>query len=120
MGMWDTRCRNRIKVTSTYASSQTYCRDDERLIGLARLAKLCLEFGHSELLSRDAVAENLTKEAIRKMRIVDYLELPGGVSQNTPVLLSSSYYHRMFDTIVRAKVNFHMHATQTSWTNYFR
>jgi ferric-chelate reductase len=120
MGMWDTRCRNPIKVTSIYASSQTYCRDDERLIGLAQLAKSCQEFGHSELLSRDAVAENLTKEAIRRMRIVDYLELPRGVSQHTPVLLSSSYYQRMFDTIVRVKVYFHMHATQTRWTNRFR
>lgn len=113
MGIWDTRCRNPIKVTSIYASSQTYCREDERRIGLAQLAKFCQEFGHGELLSKDAVAENLTEEAIRKMMIVDYLELPRRVSQNTPVLLSSSYYLRMFDTIVRVKVYFHMLAIQT-------
>jgi ferric-chelate reductase len=100
-GMWDTRCRNPLKVTSIYASSETYCRDSERAIGLAQLAKLCREVGHGELLSRDAVAENLTKEAIRNMRFVGYQELSPADFQGTPVLLSASYFHRMFNTIVR-------------------
>lgn len=100
-GMWDTRCRNPLKVISIYASSETYCRDGERAIGLAQLAKLCREVGHGELLSRDAVAENLTKEAIRTMRFVDYQELSRADFQGTPVLLSASYFHRMFNTIVR-------------------
>jgi ferric-chelate reductase len=99
--MWDTRCRNPLKVTSIYASSETYCRDSERAIGLAQLAKLCREVGHGELLSRDAVAENLTKEAIRNMRFVGYQELSPADFQGTPVLLSASYFHRMFNTIVR-------------------
>lgn len=100
-GMWDARCRNPLKVTSIYASSERYCRDGERLTGLAQLAKLCQEVGHRELLSRDSVAENLTREAVRDMRVVDYLELSRADYQQSPVLLSASYYHRMFDTIVR-------------------
>ncbi|OOQ82797.1 putative plasma membrane ferric-chelate reductase (Fre2) [Penicillium brasilianum] len=98
-GMWDARCRNPLKVTSIYASSERYCRDGERLTGLAQLAKLCQEVGHRELLSRDSVAENLTREAVRDMRVVDYLELSRADYQKSPVLLSASYYNRMFDTI---------------------
>lgn len=100
-GMWDTRCRNPLKVTSIYASSERYCSDGERLTGLATLAKLCQEVGHHELLSRDAVAENLTREAVRDMKFVDYLELSRADYQQSPVLLSSSHYKRMFDTLVR-------------------
>lgn len=116
-GMWDTRCRNSLKVTSIYASSEAYCRDDERLNGLAQLAKLCQEFDHSELLSRDDVAVNLTKEAIHDMRIVDYLELSRADSQDTPVLLSPSYFHRMFNTIVRTKAYLGIHTTRTRWAD---
>jgi ferric-chelate reductase len=102
-GMWETRCRNPFKVASIYASSEIYCHDEERRTGLTQLAKLCQEVGHSELRSRAAVAEHLTEESIRNMRIVDYLELSRVDYQNTPVLLSASYFNRMFDTIVCAK-----------------
>lgn len=100
-GMWDTRCRNPLKVASIYASSEIYCRDGEREVGLAQLGKLCREVGHGDLLPRDAVAENLTEEAIRNMRVVGYQELSRADFQYTPVLLSSTYFHRMFNTLVR-------------------
>jgi ferric-chelate reductase len=102
-GMWDIRCRNPLQVISIYASSGIYCHDGERVVGLAKLAKLCREVGHSELLPRDAVAGNLNEEAVRNMRVVDYQELSRTDFQGTPVLLSSTYFHRMFNTIVRMK-----------------
>ncbi|KAJ5167554.1 uncharacterized protein N7482_006335 [Penicillium canariense] len=98
-GMWDTRCQNPLKVTSIYAASEIYCSDGERTAGLAQLAAICREFGHHELLPRDVVAENLTEEAIHSMRTVDYLELSRADYAHTPVLLSASYFNRMFNTI---------------------
>lgn len=102
-GLWDTRCQNPLKVASIYAASETYCRDSERAAGLAQLASFCEEFGHVELLPRDAVAENLTEDAIRNMRIVDYLELSRGDPVETPVLISASYFNVMFNTLVRSQ-----------------
>ncbi|KAJ5666584.1 hypothetical protein N7462_010993 [Penicillium macrosclerotiorum] len=98
-GMWDTRCQNSLKVTSIYAASQIHCHEKELAIGLAQLAALCQEFGHLELLSRDVVAENLTDDRIRTMRIVDYLQLNQGENENEPILISSSY----FSLILRCK-----------------
>lgn len=99
-GMWDTRCRNPLKVASIYAASEVYCQEGERATGLAQLAAFCEEFGHFQLLSRKAVAENITEDAIRNMRKVNYLELLRTDRVNTPVLLSESYFNRMFNTIV--------------------
>ncbi|KAJ5578796.1 uncharacterized protein N7459_007760 [Penicillium hispanicum] len=98
-GMWDTRCQNPLKVTSIYAASDIFCRDQERAIGLAQLAALCEEFGHRELLPREAVAENLTEDAVHKTRTVHYLELSRTEAVNAPVLLSASYFDQMFNTI---------------------
>lgn len=102
-GLWDTRCQNPLKVASIYAASETYCRDSERAAGFAQLALFCEEFGHVELLPRDAVAENLTEDAIRNMRTVDYLELSRGDPVEMPVLISASYFNVMFNTIVRSQ-----------------
>lgn len=104
-GMWDTRCQNSLKVASIYAASEVYCRNQERAAGLAQLAAFCEEFGHRRLLSPEAVAENITEVAIRDMRIVNYLELPRAQAVNTPVLLSASYFNRMFNTIVSLLVS---------------
>ena len=100
--MWHSQCRNLLKVTSIYAASEIYCNEHERARGLAQLADQCQEFGHEELLSRGAVAENLTEDAIRTMRVVDYQELSRADPIDIPVLLSASYYNLMFDTIVRS------------------
>jgi ferric-chelate reductase len=100
-GMWDTRCRNPLEVASIYASTEIYCDDIERVGGLARLAAECQEFGHQELLPRDAVAENLTENAIRNMRKVDYQELSRAQPVEVPVMISQSYFDLMFNTIVR-------------------
>lgn len=102
-GMWDTRCQNPLKVASIYAASEVYCRDQERATGLAQLALLCETFGHRELLPREAVAENLTEDAIRNMRTVGYLEVSRAEILGTPVLLSASYFSRMYNTIVRPR-----------------
>lgn len=99
LGMWDTRCQNPLKVASIYAASEVYCRDRERVAGLAQLATFCEEFGHRQLLPREAVAENITENAIRNMRIVNYLELSRAQAVDTPVILSASYFNRMFNTI---------------------
>ncbi|KAJ5332006.1 hypothetical protein N7476_001789 [Penicillium atrosanguineum] len=99
-GLWDTRCRNPLKVASIYAASEVYCQDQERATGLAQLAAFCEEIGHRELLPREAVAENLTEDVIRNMRTVGYLEIPRAEMIDTPVLLSASFFNRMFNTIV--------------------
>ncbi|KAJ5953632.1 hypothetical protein N7454_000528 [Penicillium verhagenii] len=98
-GMWDTRCRNPLKVTSIYAASETYCRDTERAAGLAQMASECEEFGHRELLPREAVAENLTEDAIRGMRTVSYLEMSRDEVANAPIMISASYFNRVYNTI---------------------
>jgi ferric-chelate reductase len=101
-GMLDTRCQNQLKVTSIYAASQIYCSDRECAAGLAQLVVECRKFGNQKLLPRDKVAENLTEDAIQTMRKVGYLELPRAEPIDTPVLLSASYFNRMFNTIVSA------------------
>ncbi|CAG8879746.1 unnamed protein product [Penicillium salamii] len=97
--LWHSRCRNALKVTSIYAASEVYCSEQARAQGLAELADQCREFGHEELLSRDEVAENLTEDAIRNMRRVDYLELSRADPVDVPVLLSATYYDLMFNTL---------------------
>lgn len=99
-GMWDMRCQNPLMVTSIYATSHIYCSDRECAAGLAQLAVECRKFGNQELLPRDKVAENLTEDAIQAMRTVDYLELSRAEPMGTPILLSASYFDRMFNTIV--------------------
>ncbi|KAJ5927782.1 hypothetical protein N7466_006738 [Penicillium verhagenii] len=98
-GMWDTRCQNPLKVTSIYAASEIYCRDTERAAGLAQMASECEEFGHCELLPREAVAENLTEDAIRGMRTVSYLEMSRDEVANAPIMISASYFNRVYNTI---------------------
>jgi hypothetical protein len=99
--LWHSRCRNALKVTSIYAASELYCNEHERTIGLVQLADQCRKFGNEELLSRDEVAENLTEDAIRNMKVVDYQELSRADPIDVPVLLSELYYSLMFNTIVR-------------------
>ncbi|KAJ5259590.1 hypothetical protein N7478_012571 [Penicillium angulare] len=98
-GMFDTRCQNPLKVTSIYAASEIYCRDTERVAGLAQMAAECEEFGHHQLLPREAVAGNLTEDAIRGMRIVKYAELTRSDVMNAPVMISASYFNRVYNTI---------------------
>ncbi|KAJ5088871.1 hypothetical protein N7456_012487 [Penicillium angulare] len=98
-GFWDTRCQNPLKVTSIYAASEVYCRDTERAAGLAQMAAECEEFGHVQLLPRDAVAENLTEDAVRGMRIVKFAELTRSDVMNAPIMISASYFNRVYNTI---------------------
>lgn len=100
-GKWELQCQNPLKVASIYAASEIYCNERERAVGLTQLAEQCQEFGNLELLSREAVAENLTEDAIRNMKRVDYQELARGEPADAPVLLSASYFGLMFNTLVR-------------------
>ncbi|KAJ5657211.1 uncharacterized protein N7484_000860 [Penicillium longicatenatum] len=98
-GMWDTRCQNPLKVTSIYAASEIYCRDVDRAAGLAQLASECEEFGHRELLPREAVAENLNEDVIRNLRTVSYLEMSWDEVADEPIMISASFFNRMHNTI---------------------
>lgn len=100
-GKWESQCRNPLKVASIYAASEIYCNERERAVGLAQLAEQCQEFGNLELLPREAVAENLTEDAIRNMKRVDYQQLSRGEPADAPVLLSATYFDLMFNTLVR-------------------
>lgn len=100
-GKWESQCRNPLKVASIYAASEIYCSERERAVGLTQLAEQCQEFGNLELLPKEAVAENLTEDAIANMKRVDYQELSRGEPADAPVLLSASYFDLMFNTLVR-------------------
>ncbi|KAJ5343706.1 uncharacterized protein N7506_003530 [Penicillium brevicompactum] len=97
--LWQSRCRNPIKVTSIYAATELYCTEYERDKGLSQLADECREFGHVELIPREEVAGNLTEDAVRNMRRVDYLELSRADPVDVPVLLSATYFDLMFNTL---------------------
>ncbi|KAL4814447.1 ferric reductase like transmembrane component-domain-containing protein [Aspergillus spinulosporus] len=94
----DQRCKNPLAVTSIYASSDVYCRPEEREAGIARLDGMCSEVG-LELLPRDSVMENLTEDAIRGMRKVEYGELDMSEGIEYPVLLSVEHFRRVFLTM---------------------
>lgn len=100
-GFWQTRCQNRLKVTSIYAAAEIYCNEDEKIAGFAQLDELCRTSANIELLPRQTVAENLTEEKIKQMKIVDFYAVPRDEVLNSPVLISSAYYDRVFRTIVR-------------------
>ncbi|KAL4734571.1 ferric reductase like transmembrane component-domain-containing protein [Aspergillus similis] len=94
----DERCQNPLAVTSIYASSDVYCRPEEREAGIARLNGMCSEAG-LELLPRHSVKGNLTEDAIRGMRRVDYGELDMSERIGYPVLLSAEHFRRVFLTM---------------------
>lgn len=99
-GFWQTRCQNRLKVTSIYAAAEVYCDEHERIAGFAQLDRLCRSSANVGLLSRKAVAENLTEERIKQMDIVDPLTTHRGDILNFPVLIAAASYDRVFRTIV--------------------
>ena len=118
--IWDSRCRNPLEVTSIYAASDVYCSVDEQTAGLAQLNALCRRFAHAELVARDQLAENLTDDAIRRMKVVEYREIPRGEALNDSVLISHGYFTRTFRTIddwqyVNGKHDLYGHACYIFW-----
>ncbi|KAL2820922.1 ferric reductase like transmembrane component-domain-containing protein [Aspergillus cavernicola] len=94
----ETRCQNPLEVISIYASSDVFCEPPERSTGLSQLETICRESGF-DLIPRERLAENLTDDAIRRMRVVDYLEFPMNQPLDFPVLLSQKHYNRVFRTL---------------------
>ncbi|KAL5362004.1 hypothetical protein BJX96DRAFT_166324 [Aspergillus floccosus] len=98
-GAWNTRCQNPFEVTSIYAASDRYCSASERQAGLSELEALCRQYAGVGLIPRERLAENLTDEAVRNMRVVEYLELSRRQPIAAPVLISPAYYEVTFRTI---------------------
>ncbi|PYI02456.1 FRE family ferric-chelate reductase [Aspergillus sclerotiicarbonarius CBS 121057] len=98
-GLWEPRCQNPLKVISIYASSDVHCTPDEQTAGIAQLEGFCREFGKVDLIPRAQLAENLTRHALSRMPVVDYLEISRSQRLPTPVLISPTYYRRTFETI---------------------
>ncbi|KAL4936431.1 hypothetical protein BDV06DRAFT_205013 [Aspergillus oleicola] len=96
-GFYEKRCQNLLTVISIYASSDFYCKPGERAAGFEQLVSQCEDLG-LQLIPRDQVAENLTDDAVNRMRSVDFLELPFDQPIDYPVLLSPSHYGRVFRT----------------------
>ena len=96
-GLYEKRCRNLLAVTSIYASSDQYCKPGERAAGFAQLEEQCEALG-LQLIPREQVSENLTDDAVSRMRSVDFLELPFDQPIDYPVRLSASHYDRVFRT----------------------
>jgi ferric-chelate reductase len=99
-GSWNTRCQNSLEVTSIYAASDRYCSVPERQAGLSELEALCRQYAGVGLIPRERLAENLTDDAVRNMRVVEYLELSRRKPIASPVLISPAYYEVTFRTIV--------------------
>ncbi|RAQ51881.1 FRE family ferric-chelate reductase [Aspergillus flavus] len=98
-GFYGSRCQNPWTVTSIYAAADVFCDPSERAAGFAQLQYSCQQFGHVNLIPRDALAANLTEDTINQMRTVDYGEISRSEPVDYPVLLSPSFYHRTFRTI---------------------
>lgn len=101
-GFWNTRCQNALEVTSIYAACEVYCSPAERTAGLVGLAAYCREYAGVDLIPREQLAENLTEDAIHRMRIVEYRELPKKGAVDDPVLISEAFYQVTFRTLVSA------------------
>ncbi|KAJ0426887.1 ferric reductase like transmembrane component-domain-containing protein [Aspergillus carlsbadensis] len=97
-GHYQTKCEDPLTVTSIYASSEIFCQPDERAAGIKGLETLCSELGF-QLIPREQLAENLTEDAISRMRAVDYFEVPASDPVDVPVLLTPAHYERVFKTI---------------------
>ncbi|PLB35592.1 ferric reductase family protein [Aspergillus candidus] len=97
--VWHLRCQNPLRVTSIYAASGVYCNPSENAAGQAWLASSCQEFAGLELIPREQLATNLTDDAIRHMRVVAYGDILRREPVDFPVMLSSSYFDRAFQTI---------------------
>ncbi|KAL3452766.1 ferric reductase like transmembrane component-domain-containing protein [Aspergillus insuetus] len=97
-GHYQTKCEDSLKVTSIYASAEIFCQPDEREAGIKGLEKVCSGLGF-ELIPREQLAENLTEDAISRMRAVDYFEVPVSEPVDVPVLLTRAHYDRVFKTI---------------------
>ncbi|KAF5862206.1 hypothetical protein ETB97_011911 [Aspergillus alliaceus] len=98
-GLWGSRCQNTYKVTSIYAAADLYCEPYERSVGFAQFQSYCQQFAQVDLIPREALAANLTEDSISRMRIVDFGEVPRSDPADYPVLLSATFYRRVFRTI---------------------
>ncbi|KAE8342670.1 hypothetical protein BDV24DRAFT_150273 [Aspergillus arachidicola] len=98
-GYYGSRCQNPWTVASIYAAADVFCDPSERTAGFAQLQYSCQQFGQVDLIPRDALAANLTEDAISRMRTVDYGEISRSEPVDYPVLLAPSFYHRTFRTI---------------------
>ncbi|KAI9370713.1 ferric reductase like transmembrane component-domain-containing protein [Aspergillus egyptiacus] len=92
------QCQNPLEVTSIYASTSVFCDAIERSAGLAQLETMCKDAGF-DLIPREQLAQNLTQDAISRMRAVDFQELSPTQPVDFPVLLSPSHYGRVFRTL---------------------
>lgn len=97
--IWSSRCRNPLEVTSIYAASETYCPPAELPPGAALLESLCQELAHTDIIPREQVAENLTDDAIKHMKVVESGEVLRRKPLSEAVLISPGYFERTFRTV---------------------
>lgn len=91
--------KNERCVTAAYTALNYLSFEGESRTGFWQTR--CRTSANIELLPRQTVAENLTEEKIKQMKIVDFYAVPRDEVLNSPVLISSAYYDRVFRTIVR-------------------
>lgn len=99
-GFYLSKCQNVLKVTSIYASSERFCSPDELTSGFALLESLCEKWADASLIPREQVAANLTGDAVRHMREVEFGEIPRTKPMGEPILISPTFYDRTFRTLV--------------------
>lgn len=97
--LWSSRCQNPLEIISIYAASDTYCPPGEIAPGIALLDSLCQELAQTDIISREQLADNLTDDAIKRMKVVEYGELPRREALDEAVLISPAYFERTFRTV---------------------
>ena len=96
-------CMNPLTVASMYAASEKYCNQKQIDVGYKLLKKYCILYGGGPLLSKDAVAENLTDEAIASWPVLNGpTDYDPTVNFTTPVMVSQDFWKLGYHTEVHS------------------
>ncbi|KAL1855242.1 hypothetical protein VTK73DRAFT_8589 [Phialemonium thermophilum] len=90
-------CINPLEVASIYAAARRYCKPEDWEPGFRYVRGECTGSGF-DMLPESAVARYLTDDAVRAMRVVDFKEVKAKTNLTEPVMISESYFYRVFHT----------------------
>lgn len=93
-------CTSPLRVYSYYAAISVYCPGSENLC-YEYYNPYCQEYGDTEMIQASVYAHNLSSEYTSKLEVVSLNQIPDGVSLNSSVMISSSFYHLADQTEVR-------------------
>ncbi|EFW99861.1 serine/threonine-protein kinase [Grosmannia clavigera kw1407] len=85
-------CQNPVAVVSLYAAMAVYCDDAQTAAGLPKLELQCTEYAEVGMLSAEAVAANLTPEAIATLPVYGQADLEPGSNVTEAFLPDQAWY----------------------------